>query len=558
MEPPATTPNVAKTAFNMLLNRATRGDTTRPEDSSAPIPAFDNQIHSFEALLASLVTEANNHLAILKQSRNTLAPIHVLPDEVLVKIWLFCIQDAPKVSDLLQTLALVCKSWHQSVLNQPALWCYLQDTSKARRYNNWAFQKSQNYPLHLHLASKNLDSSYSLIKMALPESRRWKSFTLVTEYGFESPAADPLINMLADANLEKLTSLELRAKTYWGQVGPIGLPAAPALREVRLERSPLRWETFQAPQLRALRIHGHSTYTPSLSEFLDLLRSTPLLEILLLKDFNYNSTDQNSPVHLPRLRALYLSLPTSTNLLRLIRAENLRQLLGRAVSFDLWGPPRCPILDNMESLIPPTGKVGLFYYKEVHIATDPHPFHPAQWPFHDEDLTTPGFTFTSFKGAEMGNFLNTARWLSSLGTQTLVKVDLRNPLWSRFDFREIPVALLDHLPNLSALVIREGINVDKLFAELGRPKREPSGRLHWPWPHLIDLDLRDSDIVSSKVLFNLAQSRWGIDSIPQSTPVELIERPAKLKSLATGYTFPLGIRKKLEPWALEVRPDQSS
>ncbi|KAG8973012.1 hypothetical protein FRC05_009428 [Tulasnella sp. 425] len=542
MESLTTATDVAKAAFGILVRHADRGDTALPRDSSGSILAFDNHIHAIESLMASLVTEANDHLSAIKQTRNTFAPIHVLPDELLVTIWLLCVEDELQVDERLHALALVCKSWHRGILDHPILWCYLQDSCKSEWYNDWVLRKSQNCPLHLRLSSEDPYSSDVLISTAMPECRRWKSFILAPADNSES-ITEPRLTMLADANLDSLTNFEARPRTTWGRPYPIQLPATPALREIKLERFPLQWKSFNAPQLRALRINEIRFDAPTFTGFLDLLRSTPNLEILLLKGTTFTAVPSdtppknNYPIHLPRLRALLLSFPPSVlcdDLLRLIRTDSLRQLLGRTASFNLWEPPRFPILDNIKTLIPPTGAIDLYYHNNVHIATDPHPFFPIEWPYRDSDLTTNGFAFTTTNSAEMRDFLDIAQWISGFGMHTVVKLVLSNPWWRSGDVREIPPALLHHLPTLRTLEIREGVNANELLVQLGRSKRDSSGTLQWPWPQLDNLNLEAADKIEAHVVVELARSRWGDLSEYQSDVTSVKEeRPAKLKSLGT-------------------------
>ncbi|KAG8894875.1 hypothetical protein FRC01_012698, partial [Tulasnella sp. 417] len=433
MESPIPLIDVAKAAFNMLVQRA--DETARPNNSSQSILALDNHIHAIEAMMTFLVNEANAHLSTLKQSRNTLVPIHILPDELLVDIWLLCVEDASQFDDQLHTLALVCKSWHRGVLDHSVLWCHLQDTCKSEWYNNRVLQRSQNYPLHLRLLAQNPNISETLIDMAMPECHRWKSFVLAPNYRAGSRIVEPRLNLLAEANLENLITFEVHARTNWNYPDPILLPTTPSLREVRLERFPLRWETLNAPQLRALRITSLLFGGLSFSELLDLIRSTPLLEILLLKGMDLEGTsDQESPVLLPRLRTLYLSGVPCDDLLRLIRTENIQQLLGRPASFHLWKPPQCPILNNIKA----TGVVKLVYRDSVHIATDPHPFYPIEWPYHNEVLTTEGFAFTTTNAVRMRDFLHITEWVGSLGAHAIVDLQIGNPPRSSVDLGEIP------------------------------------------------------------------------------------------------------------------------
>ncbi|KAG8951374.1 hypothetical protein FRC04_006145 [Tulasnella sp. 424] len=424
MESRTTVANVVKAAFSMLVRHADRGDTALPHDSSPSILAFDNHIHAIESLMASLVTEANDHLSTIKQTRNKFAPIHVLPDELLVNIWLLCVEDASQVDERLHSLAL--------------------------------------------------------------------------------------------------------------------------------------WESFNAPQLRALRINELQFDAQTFQGFLDLLRSSPNLEILLLKSTtpaeapSETPSNNNSPIHLPRLRALYLFFPLSAlcdDLLHLIRTDSLRQLLGGSASFNFWKTSRFPILDNIKSLIPPTGAIDLHYNKGIDIATDPHPFHAIEWPYYDSDLTTNGFALTSTSSAEMRDFLDIAQWISGFGMHTVVNLELSNSWWGRADIREIPPALLHHLPTLRTLKIRQWVNVNELLVQLGRPERGSSGSLQWPWPRLVNLSLEDSDTTEAHVIIDLARSRWGDPSKHQSDVKSVKEeRPAKLKSLGT----PIGLLNITDKYLVET------
>ncbi|KAG8911970.1 hypothetical protein FRC01_005373 [Tulasnella sp. 417] len=561
MAPPIPPIDVAKAVFNMLLTRANQGDTALPDDSQRSILTLDSHINAIEAMWAFLVTKGNDHLLNLRQYQNTLAPIHTLPDEVLVDIWLRCVEDAScqtsQVDDQLNTLALVCKSWHRAVLDHPVLWCHLQDTCKSDRYNKWALQRSQKNPLHLRLFAQDPSVSDSLMDIAMPECRRWKSFVLAPDGPRKARVRNLHLGMLADANLENLTRFEVQSRINEGQPHRIPLPPTPSLRELKLERFPLRWETFNAPQLRALCITWLSHDALSFPQLVHLLRSTPSLEVLLLRKFSMRTPDalphHNSPVLLPRLRALDIHETPCKDLLYLIRTESLQQLFCNPVSLDLWKPPLCPILNDLKS----TGIIKLTYRDAIHIVTDPSP-SPMEWRHVDSGLPMEGFAFTTPKGAGMQDFLDITQWVvGNFGLDTIVNLELGNLRRTGVDARELPVQLLDHIPAVCTLTIHRGVNVDALFTQLGRPKREPSGRLHWPWPQLADLDLRNSDLIEPQILIDLVQSRWGTSSDAPSTPETSIkgERPPRLKSFIAPYKFTEEIRRQVETLALESKKD---
>ncbi|KAG8934805.1 hypothetical protein FRC01_000073 [Tulasnella sp. 417] len=556
MEHPIPPIDVAKAAFNMLVTHANQGDTAIPDDSAPSIPTLRSHVQAIEAMLAFLTTEVNDYLSPLKRSRNTLAPIHALPDEVLVDIWLYRVEDAScdmsQIDGQLHTLALVCKSWYRGVVTNPVLWCHLQEASKSDRYNHWALQRSQKHPLHLRLFGKYPFPTDSFIKIAMPESRRWKSFLLGPSDRRRSRAMDPSLNMLADANLENLTRFEVQSRSKYGGADPIPLPATPSLREIELEGFALRWETFNAPQLRALRISSLSYGALSFTHLVDLLRSTPSLEVLLLSKVWMRTPDalphHNSPVLLPRLRALNIFGTPCKDLLYLIRTESLEQLRCDSASPDLWKPPLCPMLNDLKS----TGTIKLVYRDTIQIATEPYPY-PFERRYLDRGLPVKGFNFITSDGAGMRDFLDITQWVvGSFGLHTIVNLEFGHRVRTGVEAREIPVQLLDHLPAVRSLIIDRGVNVDALFTQLGRPKRESSGRLHWPWPQLTNLDLRNSSLIGPQILTDLVHSRWGTNSAAPSTPEPSTkeERPPKLKFFIGPYEFSDEIRLQVEALAL--------
>ncbi|KAG8911971.1 hypothetical protein FRC01_005374 [Tulasnella sp. 417] len=561
MEPPISPIDVAEAAFNMLVTRANQEDTALPDDSAPSIPTLRSHVHAIEAMLAFLATEVNNYLSPLKQSRNTLSPIHALPNEVLSDIWLYRVEDASRygsqIDDQLHTLALVCKSWYRGVVAHPVLWCHLQETCKSDRYNRWALQRSQKHPLHLHMFGRYPFPTDSFIKIAMPESHRWKSFVLGPSDSRISRARDSSLSMLADANLENLTRFEVESRSRHGGAAPIPLPATPSLRKMKLGGFSLRWETFNAPQLRALFIRSLFYGALSFPQLVDLLRSTPSLEVLLLSKVWMRAPDallhQNSPVLLPQLRALNMYDAPYNDLLYLIQTESLQELRCNTASPDLWKPPLCSILNDLKS----TGIIKLVYRDTIHIATEPYPY-PFDPRYLDRALPVKGFDFTTGKGAGMQDFLDITQWVGgSFGLHTIVNLQFGNLERPGVEAREIPVQLLDHLPAVCTLIIDRGVNVDALFTQLGRPKRESSGRLHWPWPQLTNLDLRNSNLIELQILTGLVHSRWGTSGAAPSTPEPSTkeERPPRLKSFIAPYKFTHEIRRQVESLALESKKD---
>ncbi|KAG8981667.1 hypothetical protein FRB90_007091, partial [Tulasnella sp. 427] len=332
-----------------------------------------------------------------------------------------------------------------------------------------------------------------------------------------SVTAGPRLSVLRHAKLDNLMTFEAHTCTGGGSPEPIPLPPTPALRGVRLERFPLVWQSFHAPQLQALCINSIQHQAPTYPQLLALLRSTPNLESLLLKDTWFVWTQPpnlpDAPIHLPKLRSLFISLSDSVlcdSLLRVVQADNLERLLSRALSFKVWDEPNFLVFNNIQRHIPSTGVINIYYHNNIHIATDPHPFWPVPWPYPEQSLKTNGFAFTTRNLSDERDFLDVAQWVSGLGNETTVRLELRNVQWRRRGIKKIPVELLDYLPTLHTLTVREGVDVEDLLAQLALPKQDATGTLRWPWPHLVELRLEDSPAITATQITNFAESRWGI------------------------------------------------
>ncbi|KAF7358010.1 F-box domain-containing protein [Mycena venus] len=276
-------------------------------------------------------------MAVLKAEYNSIAPISVLPNEVLIQIF-SCVPEfhSYSVSPVIQLhkLSLVCRDWHDIVLGSSALWsnitCPWQSTERKLE-----IQLTRSRAAPLTIKFDRLDS-FSFAPMIPANAERLKSLDIAGEPKFVLDFMSrmqhfyfPLLQSLTltpDHPLEG-DGLEVEACL------PLELLEGrmPRISRLSLSYIDAGWESL--PPLRALILAGGpgSRVTPiSFHVLFGLLQSSPALYTLQLDMMTVaGGPEQPHPVELPHLRLLYfrdflhhckallahLVLPPSTRLL---------------------------------------------------------------------------------------------------------------------------------------------------------------------------------------------------------------------------------------------------
>lgn len=104
----------------------------------------------------------------LKAERNGLAPITLLPPEVLLYIFTLVRDTSDEIIEALPCLGQVCKIWRSTALNSAALWSVV-DCSRGR-WTQEVLKRAGRTPLHLTMRNDHFGyvDRESLVKQSDP------------------------------------------------------------------------------------------------------------------------------------------------------------------------------------------------------------------------------------------------------------------------------------------------------------------------------------------------------------------------------------------------------
>ncbi|KIO29607.1 hypothetical protein M407DRAFT_6134 [Tulasnella calospora MUT 4182] len=247
-----------------------------------------------------------------------LAPIQLLPHELLLTIFKLCVSEDTPVRDI-TPLTLVCKIWRNIAEGAPGLWGQVS-------------------------GKEALPSVLKAVAMAKDAPSR---------------KSDIPIAALEEAAVPNLRSFRFRVP--WGQGWEGGAevtlfrgePAPPTLKDSCVESIPVIVEPLNLSGLRSLDLKEMPIM--STEEVLRVLRHSPALEcchldsLVVLEDFEFSESDQEllrlegvqtPTTQLSRLQSLSICGPPMTfvhPLLSVIQAPSLRWL-SKTLTIELNGP----------------------------------------------------------------------------------------------------------------------------------------------------------------------------------------------------------------------------
>ncbi|KAG8895088.1 hypothetical protein FRC00_008018 [Tulasnella sp. 408] len=254
-----------------------------------------------------------------------LAPIQLLPHELLLIIFKLCVSEDYPVQDI-TPLALVCKIWRDVVEGSPGLWSQISGKEKLPSVRK-ALKMAKDAPLDItyweNVAKTDPATFFGEIG---GRTANWRSLNITTGN------SDIPIVALQRAAVPTLRSLRFRVP--WGREWKGGAefslfggePAPLSLKDVCVETIPVIMEPLHLSGLRYLDLKDLPII--SAEEVLRILRDSPALErccldgLDSLNNFGLSESDQE----LLKLRDVQASI------IQLSRLETLR-LSGLPMSF---------------------------------------------------------------------------------------------------------------------------------------------------------------------------------------------------------------------------------
>ncbi|KAG8931454.1 hypothetical protein FRC01_001278 [Tulasnella sp. 417] len=238
---------------------------------------------------------------------------HKLPTELLVEILLEAVGGpAGWTFQKVHTLAKVCRRWNDIILRTPRLWCTIQ-SGISPTYNNLVLKRNQWGPL---MVRSNFESWLKDIA-ARSRPNRWNAL----EFGdcHYSAASQDIVN--SATNLQHLTIALSRVAIDQ----PAALPNPTELHTLHLRFVRILWTGLDSLRLESLWLENLPLF-PTNNQIFSVLRSSPCLRCLVLREFHVNDqpadaesqeqplpeAQQRDPIDLPCLEILVISLVPSS------------------------------------------------------------------------------------------------------------------------------------------------------------------------------------------------------------------------------------------------------
>ena len=292
----------------------------------AAISTVDKEVEAARQLLRSLLTR-----------RNALAPISLLPPEILARVFHFLALEEEPPCSRGQNLGWirathVCRLWRQVALGDASLWARIAGSPTNTELIAEMLVRARNAPLDVDIDLRRaLDPEVlDVFRPHISHTRELRLHGLSMPYsdsirGIYSREAPALEHFQLGVSITSpITIQNPGGKTLFKG-------CAPRLRTFSLFQVFIPWSLIPRGQLTQLKIvlfnEATTTDTPSrgnLNQFIDLLVNCPGLEILVLESClpsQLSEMPYGQTIHLPRLSRLCLGGSSSriTNLMKMLK-----------------------------------------------------------------------------------------------------------------------------------------------------------------------------------------------------------------------------------------------
>jgi hypothetical protein len=289
------------TPIEYELNRSQSVIQT-PEARAAALATAEQEINASKRLVLSMLT-----------NRNMLAPISILPTEILAHIFHIIVFPVRHQWLGWYRITHVCRRWRQIALDDSTLWAHFSDLPRNKDWIAERLSRARNAPLVIELDGLMMIGKDS--SLLIPHISRTRELYLRNLSSFRPE----IVHKITMQEAPVLECLEL---SEWGTrrekydlffKGPL-----PKLKIFRISHILFPWSLFPRGQLRQLKVtlsHEVSTMTSTIpqhdnpSQLIGLLVDSPSLEVLTLDNCLPAMLSKSSGgqiIYLPRLSRLCL------------------------------------------------------------------------------------------------------------------------------------------------------------------------------------------------------------------------------------------------------------
>jgi hypothetical protein len=276
--------------------------------------------------------------------RNTLAPISLLPPEILARVFRFLVLEEPPLSRRGNLgwikVTHVCRHWRQVAIDDSSLWSKIWGIPMTNKWVPEILARTRNAPLDIGLNVDAMSTSPEALLVVLPHLSHTRQIRFHGLYTRHSGRVQEIYSSEAPA-LEHFELEAYSAITFPDLGGNMLFKGhAPKLRTFSLYEVVIPWSLIPRGHLTQLKIAGpkEDVHSPGdLNQLTDLLVNCPELEILVLEsclpsqltEFTHGRT-----IHLPHLSRLRLSGSTSRimNMLKMLKLPSSIKLHLNCIS----------------------------------------------------------------------------------------------------------------------------------------------------------------------------------------------------------------------------------
>ena len=310
-----------------------------PTTRSAAISSVDKEIEA-----------ARHHILTLLTRRNSLAPISLLPPELLARIFHFhaAFERSSYHGETLGRIRVthVCRYWRQVALEDSTLWARFSRLPPSTTCLAEMLDRAKGAPLVIDLDNPRDSKTLSMFSSHLSHIRELRLRNLP-----DSLTCENSIQELCSLEAPMLEHFEFEGRSVSPVVVPPSVGAkffngqAPKLRTFSLCQVQIPWSLVPRTQLSQLRIvlyeetstGYYSPLSDTSNQLIDVLTNNPALEDLVLQFclppmLSHVCHDQT--IHLPRLSHLGLAASSSrvAHLLKMLKLPSSTKLHLNCVS----------------------------------------------------------------------------------------------------------------------------------------------------------------------------------------------------------------------------------
>ncbi|KAG8891650.1 hypothetical protein FRB99_003426, partial [Tulasnella sp. 403] len=540
-----------------------------PTDTS--IEGFDRFIAGMQAIADAFSAEIRRRSAKHKRSRNnTCVRINSLPGEVFVNILSLSLDFvSERLSQDLRQLASVCRFWFDTVVSFPVLWSHISNCHSGNTLEMF-LRKSRCAPLHIHYEEwySNTGTFWDLIE---PHIDRLASLEHRTPGGTpgELPARDSSITPASPALVE-VVSFQV------GQARRVSVPMGTPLRRISLSGSRICWNTCNLSRLRSLQLYrlNADSGTPSFITLINIIASSPELEILILHQLGDSGTNHEAPLtemlHLPAPKLFaFAAIPQriSSYLLFHLNPSRLCYLHAPVVLPKLVEASEPLFRSAAASMLRLRERIKITVWNgrdEAWITVENFPedlwsdhVYQEHWAYSTPENSGVCLNFGPINPTEFLEVLENVTVLISTATTTI-------PISLYFDEMGVsdsapprsfimPTSVLYNLPSLVRLEFKaKGIDVPPTLRSLAHPQKGEDGQPHWLCPHLSGLYVCYWEMNVAETM-NFVTSRWDTSSGDAAGSAQVQDTMVQPKKL-TDCRFTRAFNAKAAPIAEALKP----